>query len=215
MSEEETSVTNEEVATPKTSEDAQVSQPAKAKSQESANDSKEYNFSRLRDEKEKLEKELREYREREAQKYKEKDELEELDEDDILTVSQAKKLAMKQAQEYFKQAQAEQEKKRLPEVTKAKYKDFEQVLSKENIEKFEKLEPELATACSKANNPWEAAYKMIKMTIISKEEPKEAHSKIQSSSTVGKRASLSQANQFGKLSREQLYKEMLAAAKRR
>lgn len=217
MSEEEKSVNTEDVATPQTSNDTQVSPPAQESSHESAKDSKEYNFARLREEKEKLEQELKKYREEQANKnqVQDKDELDELEEDDILTVSQAKKLAMKQAQQFYKQAQAEEEKRRLPEVAKSRYKDFEEVLTKENIEKFEKLEPELATACMNANNPWEASYKMIKMMIVDKEKPQEKKQEIQSSAVVGKRASLTQAGKMGKMDRQQLYKEMLAASRGR
>jgi len=226
--EEAKDVTNQEIVKPEANIQGQEDHSAQVKSPNDNNPiegSKEYNFAKIRQKNEELERRVNELMkkemERNAPPSKEEDETSSLSDDDILTVAQARKLAEKQAMEIFKKAMAENEKAKLPQLTKSKFSDFDSVLTEENIRKLETEEPELADACSKSANPWEATYKILKKFVLpqqdaktskSDEKMKENLSKPLSSNAVG-RGPLSTANVWAEASKEDLYKEMMDAAR--
>lgn len=226
MSEEEaTNVTNQEVVEP----EAKVSDETSPNTSQSEKNNKEINFERLRKKNEELERQLQEFRqEYERQKQppippQEEDELNALIDDDIITVSQAKKLAQRQAEELVNKAFQQKERASLPEKTRSKYQDFDNVMTEENIKKFEQLEPGLAEACSKASNPWDTTYKMLKKFVVPSAEEKttKAEEKAQenlqkpaSINSVGKKGPLANANSWSEASKERLYREMMEAARR-
>ena len=95
-------------------------------------------------------------------------------------------------------------------------------MTQENIKKFEQEEPGLAQACANAPNPWEATYKMLKKFVLPQQENKalkgdekmkENLSKPASSNSVGRHAPLDNANLWSEASRDDLYKEMMRAAR--
>lgn len=222
MTEEETKdVTDQTVVEPEVKTEDQSQEQEAQKSQEK---SKEYNFARMREKQESLEQEVKELRQKqEPQPQKEVDELAGLSDDDILTVAQTKKLAARQAEEIVKRLMKERENASLPEKTRSKYEDFDAILNEENIKKLEKQEPGLADACSKASNPWEATYKVLKKFIVPAKEEKAVKGEKElndnlalptPSIAAGNTRPLNNANIWAKASKEELYKQMTEAAKR-
>jgi hypothetical protein len=227
MTEEEAkSVNNQEVAAPEANSESQA--------QKQDESSKEMNFARLREKAEasdrksqELERQLKEIAaklaERERPPEQPKDELENLSPDDIVTVQQAIKLSEARARKIVDETLAERERKSLPSKTKAQFNDFDVVMTKENIEKFEQAEPELADACVKSSNPWAASYKLIKKFIMTDDNKKvndsrkilkENEDKPLSSQSVGYSTPLSQANLWAEKSKEDVYREMMQKAGR-
>ena len=94
------------------------------------------------------------------------DELSKLSEDDILTVAQAKKLATKMARQVAQEAIKEREAATVEERLQAKYPDYAQIVTRDNIEILKQQEPELAQSLYRlADDPHAqaiAAYKLIK-----------------------------------------------------
>ena len=238
MSEEQIQDVKEETpVTPQEAENIQKPDEAQEVQQEEPKeDSKEYNFSRLREQKEQLERQNQELRNavegiNQSLKAKEEPEAEEPDvlaslaKDDIITVEQAQAVAQRTAQKAVKEALAAQEKQSLPERTRQKLPDFDEVLTESNIKEFEKTNPVLAAACSNANNPWQAAYEAIKMSPgyqnrnIKKQMEKDSKkideniSKPVSSNSLGKSGALANATAYGELSKGELYSEMMSAAR--
>jgi len=229
MTEEETkSVTDQETAVPENnSEEVKPVQDDQNDSEntEPKEGSKEFNFARLRQKNENLERQIYELRERLERKEtppQEPDELDSLADDDILTKKQAERLAEKRAEEQIKKILAEKEKASLPEKTRSQYQDFDQIMTLENVKKFEQTEPGLAAACASAPNPWEATYKIIKKFMApdsvkpnkNDQIAEENLSKPLSSNSVGRRGPLANANLWAEASKDELYKEMMDAAKR-
>jgi hypothetical protein len=225
MSEEAENVNNQEVVEP----EANVSDGTPQEPRKDEKSDKELNFERLRKKNEELERYVRDIQEQFQRQQKpppppqEEDELSSLTPDDIITVSQANKLAEKRAKALIDKAFQERERASLPDKTRSKYDDYDKVMTKDNIEKFEQLEPGLADACAKASNPWETTYKMIRKFVLPAEEKRfdkaaeRAEENLQKPSSIhsiGKRGPLSQANQWSEASKEQLYKEMMEAARR-
>jgi len=233
MTEEEAkSVQNQESAVPEanSSEVQQTQEQAQP-----AEGTKEYNFARLREKAEasdkknaELEKQIQELKEAFEAKNKptplpEEDELEKLDPEDIITVKQAMKVSERQAKKIVQDMISQQERASLPQKAKSKFNDFDSVMTEENIKKLETEEPGLAAACSKAPNPWEATYKILKKFVLPQQEAsaskgdekmKENLSKPASSQSVARQTPLTNANQWSEASRDQLYKEMMQAAGR-
>lgn len=215
-------VSNQEAVAPEKSQGQQEPQVQVAQSNEPQKGSKEYNFAQLRQKNEELERRVNELLRREQEKNAPPPQIEEqLADDDILTVAQAKKLAQKQAEEIINKALTERERAKLPEQAKAKFNDFDQIMTEENIRKLETEEPGLAEACTKASNPWEATYKILKKFVLPQQESKatkndekmkENLSKPVSANAVG-RGPLSNANIWSESSKEDLYKEMINAAR--
>jgi len=227
MTEEEAkSVNTQEVAAPEANSESQA--------QKQDESSKEMNFAKLREKAEmsdrksqELERQLKEIRESLQAKEKPpeppKDELDSLDPNDIVTVSQAIKLSEARARKIVDETLAERERKALPSKVKAQFNDFDVVMTKENIEKFEQAEPALAEACVKSSNPWEASYKLIKKFVMTEEKQKvkdsekilkENEDKPLSSQSTGHSTPLSQANLWAEKSKDEVYYEMLRKAGR-
>lgn len=200
-----------------------------------ADNSKEMNFAKLREKSEaaerksiELERQMNELLRREEERSRpspimEENELSQLSDDDIVTVSQARKLVEKQTKDMISRALQERERASLPDRTRGKFEDFDTVMTEENIKKFEKEEPGLAEACSKAANPWEATYKILKKVVLPQQDVKvskgdekmrENLSKPASINSVGRQGPLSNANGWSELSKDDLYKEMLMYAKK-
>lgn len=198
--------------------------------------SKEYNFAKLREKNEQLERQNREMMEylqrienslkpKEAPPVEEVDELASLADDDIVTAKQVRKMAERMAQKAIQETLAHQEKASLPERTRQKFNDFDEVLTTDNVKEFEKTNPVLAAACARADNPWQAAYEAIKMTpiyqdrIARRQMEKDAKkvdeniSKPISSNALGKSGALANANAYGEMSKNELYREMMSAAR--
>lgn len=135
-----------------------------------------------------------------------------LDKDDLITVEQADERAKK----IFEQEQAKRDRSRLPEATKSKYKDYDSVVTPENIERLIKEDPDLEHDISVAKNPFARAYKAIKQAEFYKSNSttKEANVRITgneakpvSGNAVGKASPLDQANAFA-TDAEAAYREM-------
>ena len=238
MTEEEArDVNNQETVEPEAkSEDQSPAQVSSSnEGQEPKEGSKEYNFARLREKteasekrSEELERKVKELTEAFERKNapappQEEDELSKLDPEDILTVKQATKLSERQAKKIIQEMLQEQERASLPNRTRSQFGDFDDVMTEDNIKKLETEEPGLAAACAKAPNPWEAAYKILKKFVLpqqeakgtkSDEKMKENLSTPTSSNSVGRQGPLSNANTWSEASRDELYKEMMQAARR-
>lgn len=226
MTEEEVKdVTNQEPVAPDTNLEDQANE-AKI-----SND-KETNFARMR---EKLEKESQEKLElqrkidelmrvkEEASKPTPQVEEEELSPDELLTVAQADKRAEKIAAKIVENMLAQKEKAKLPERTRSKFNDFDEIMTQENIKKLEKEEPGLAEACSKSSNPWEATYKILKKFYpVEKVAPAVNENEIRLQENLAKPKSSNTATNslkrnadlWATASKDQLYKEMMEAARR-
>lgn len=224
-------VSNQETVAPETQghDDSQVQQEQSQSDAQPAKGSKDYNWAQMRQKNveierknEELERKVNELLSKEQEKNAPPPPVEEqLDDEDIITVAQAKKLAQKQAQDLINKALTERERAKLPELTRSKFEDFDQIMTKENIKKLETEEPGLADACSKAANPWESTYKILKkfvlpqqdgQTVKNDEKMKENLSKPVSSNSVG-RGPLQNANLWSESSKDDLYKEMMQAAR--
>lgn len=154
---------------------------------------------------------------------KEPDELSNLQEDDLVTAGQADKMAEKRAKKIVQEELARREKEALPQQTKAKYEDYDQVVTNENINLLVQEDPDLEHDIQVSKNPFARAYKEIKKSQFYKERMKnKANSeridsnsnKPVSSNTVAKQSPLSQANAFATFSKEDLRKEMEQCARR-
>jgi mannosyltransferase OCH1-like enzyme len=98
--------------------------------------------------------------------HNEDDELSRLQDDDIITAKQARNLAMKLAKQVSEQAIREREAQTVDDRLMSKFPDYQQVVSKENIDLLQQQEPELARSLyALQNDPLSqgiAAYKMLK-----------------------------------------------------
>jgi len=228
MTEEESkSVTNQEAATPEeTSTSQELQQAPQPEKKEEKENSKEFNFAQLRKKNEMLERQIYELREavvKKAEPQQTPDEVDTLGEDDIITKKQAMRLAEKKAEELLDKKLKEREKALLPERTKTQFPDYDQVMTLDNVQKFEQEEPGLAAACASAPNPWEATYKMLKKFVLPppdtksnkmEERMKENLSKPVSSNAAGRQGPLANANLWAEASKDDLYKEMMESARR-
>jgi translation initiation factor 2B subunit (eIF-2B alpha/beta/delta family) len=105
------------------------------------------------------------------------DELDKLGDEDIVTKAQAKKLAAKMAEEIAQRVIKQREDSTVEERLSNKFEDFNQVVTRENIELLKETEPELAMSLSQNTDPYlqgVAAYKLMKRLGIGGEDmPKE------------------------------------------
>ena len=158
----------------------------------------------------------------------EEDELAKLAEDDILTVAQAKKLAQKMARNVAEEVIRKREASTVDERLSMKFPDYADVVTKENIELAEQLEPELAEAIGKMDDPYKqrvSAYKLLKRVAAKGDvgnsmEKKKAMANSQkplSVNAVTKQSAIGNAHLFENgltpELKKQLYKEMREAAK--
>jgi len=196
-------------------------------SKEPAYGSQEYNFREMRNV---VEEQQRRIRELEARNYQQKAPVEEeeevLDGDDFLTVKQAEKLALRKAQELIKQ----QEIDNLEDKTRMKFKDYDDVVTEENVKKLIEDDVDLADSIRKASNPYATAYKLIRKTSFHKKDQEEKAKKNSDVEKLQKNATkpgssnavapkpLSQASSFSSMSKAEmnaLYQEMQQCASRR
>lgn len=155
------------------------------------------------------------------------DEFASMAEDDILTVAQAKKLVQKMAlaetQKVFKEREVAEVEDRL----RLRHRDFDDVVTKENIELFLEQEKELAETLQYITDPYkqaETAYKMLKKfgksssTFQDKKKAEENSKKPVSVQAVTKTSAIGDAHKFENgltpELKKQLYKEMRDLAKR-
>jgi len=152
------------------------------------------------------------------------DELEGLGQEDYLTRKQAEALALRKAQELL----AQQEYATAEDRVRLKHKDYDDVVSEDNVNELIKDDPEVADLIKSSQNPYAAAYKLIKKSAFYNEKSKKRPSadmekvakntqKPVSSNAVQARP-LAHANNFSFSSQEekrQLYEEMMGYANRR
>jgi len=101
------------------------------------------------------------------------DELDKLGDEDIVTKGQAKKLAAKMAEEIASRVIRERENATVEERLSSKFNDFNQVVTRENIELLKETEPELAMSLAQNTDQYSqgvAAYKLLKRLGIGVEE---------------------------------------------
>ena len=189
-----------------------------------------YNWGEARRKMQELERKAQEQdeliRRLQAQTPQEKDDLESLTDDDIVTVSQAKKLAVKMAQQVAENVVKQKDLSTLEDRINVKYPDFQDVVSRDAIEKLKVDEPELALSLATMQDPYQqavAAYKLLKKIggkdALTQEQKKaiENRSKPQSSSTIVKNSAIGNAHLFENgltpELKKQLYQEMQQAMK--
>lgn len=236
MTEEENppSVIEEAVAQPSETEQVQDAPPAEVKEQPQRQISdEEHNWREARRKLETLERsnyELQAKIESMSRPKVEEDDLSKIADDDIVTAKQAKQLAHKMAQQVAQDAIRQREAQTLDDRLQAKFPDFNQVVSRENIELLKMQEPELAMSLyALSNDPYAqsvAAYKMIKKQGLgvseevarNKQKAIENSKKPVSVQTVTKSSAIGNAHSFENgltpELKKQLQREMSEAAKR-
>ena len=185
----------------------------------------EKNFAALRREKERVEKENREYKQRmleyEASIKKQALQRDPSDLAELRDLDELRQAAAREREEYRRE---------LAEIRlRTQYSDIDKVLSAENIAKFKESDPDLAQLIAEMpddNKKAIAAYKYIKKLGICQEDnftrEKEAIAsnaqKPRSSSAASKQSPLSEMNNYIEKPdeyRKRLYREMVAAAENR
>lgn len=210
-----------------------VSQEAQEAEQRKRNDA-EYNWAEVRRQMREKDQQIEDLK-RQFSKFadrkpteEEEDELAKLAEDDILTVAQAKKLAQKMAKNVAMDVIRQREASTVDERVALKFQDYADVVTKENIELAERLEPELAEAIGKMDDPYKqrvSAYKLLKRVASTRDagnsvEKKKAQANAQkplSVNAVTKQSAIGNAHLFEngltKDLKKQLWKEMQDAMK--
>lgn len=161
----------------------------------------------------------------------EKDEFAGLDNDDLLTYGQSQKLAAKIAAKAAKEAvdndRRSRHKEEAPGRVRARYQDFDSIVTDDNVRQLQVSEPELAKALGEIADEEAqaiAAYKYIKMMIPqaaaqthSKKRIEENASQPRSLSSTGGASPLSQAGAFEQgltpELKKQLFSEMQECAR--
>lgn len=188
---------------------------------------KDHNFRELRESKKQTDRENEELKARVAQleqpKVEEAPAQFEIGEDDLVEGRHLKQV-VKEIKTYFKQKEEET----IPDRLKSKFQDFDSVVSKENIEKLKKAEPELFSSITASNDLYTRgvlAYKTLKALGLAKEDPYVAdkekvhntHSRPVSAQAVKGQGALAEANAFANgltpALKDQLRKEMEEAAR--
>ncbi len=197
----------------------------------------EYNFKELRKKVEAQEKETAEakrialeYQQRlreleygsRREEPKEEDDLADLSSDDWLTVKQAEKLILRKAEELL----AKKEFETLEDRVRLKFKDYDDVVSDENVAKLIEDDSDLAETLRNSPNPYTAAYKLIKKSNFYKEAEEgkkykaettniqKNNTKPVSSNAVATKP-LAKANSYAQADMNELYREMQESARRR
>lgn len=237
-----------EVADPQY-DNAQVSEDQSEVSQEQlqkqrpSSEDQERNWRALRDKVEEAERRNKEYerklsdyetvlREVVSKKDKPQEIEEEIDESDIPTFGQTRKAirreAEKIAKEIVKQTMEEREQSNAPKKLKNEHSDFDEVVTKENVDYLIKKEPELAAILRDTKDIYKQgkmAYKFIKSLGIAKNGDVESMkqdasrnmAKPISPNAISNRNSVGDANAFARRMtpelQKQLYKEMCEASR--
>lgn len=224
---EENNDVEEDVVDPSNQDQESQEQSEQAVS-EPQQGSQEYNFREMRKIVEEQQQRIRElenvrYQQPEAAVEEEEDSSS-YDEDDFLTVKQAKKLAAKQVREMIEQ----QEFDTLEDRMRMKFKDYDDVVSEENVKKLVENDSDLTDSLRRAANPYATAYKLIKKSAFysndnelrnkKNSENERLHKNSQkpgSSNSVTK--PLAKANSYARMSKgemDALYQEMISCSRR-
>lgn len=223
-------IQNEEVIHPPQQQVLQSQEAHEPVTQQDEND-KDYNFRQLREGKKQLEEEVKQLKrqmdglaQQQASNQTRDEDSMEIGDDDLVEGRHVKKL-MSQVEKMFQQREAET----IPERLKARFSDFDEVVSKENIENLRDTEPELYRTITAGNDLFAkgiSAYKTLKSMGIY--QPKEDyikrkdnvhsnHNKPMSVQAIKGQGALHEANIFAQgLTpdlKKQLQKEMEAAIK--
>lgn len=189
MTDEENMSVTQEVAQPQEAEQEQdVRQEETAKvAQDRVMDDQERNWREARRKMQELERKSEEQAEtiRRLQKQPsnpvEEDELAKLADDDIITAKQARSLAQKMARQVAEETVRQREAATVDERLKNRFSDYDEVVTKDNIELLKQQDPELAQSLyAMQHDPYAqavAAYKMLKKTGIgdmAKNQPQKA-----------------------------------------
>lgn len=167
----------QEVASPESTDQQQPDRQEETPQPRKRNDV-EHNWAETRRVMKEQERRMQMYEEelqrlRQQAKTPEEDSLEKLADDDLTTVAHAKKIAARVAKEAAEAALRQREAETVDERLQAKYSDFDDVVSQENIEYLKLNEPELAFSLrALANDPYAqgvAAYKLLKKIVPQKQ----------------------------------------------
>lgn len=223
---EKEGVKEQESATPVVTMESQP--PATPEQKDPAIGTKEYNWRRMEQklqELERLNQELSQtVQEKNSPKKEEQpDELSQLQEDDLITYGQVNKLAEQRARQIVADELAKREREALPSKVKSQYNDYDQVVTNENIEKLVQERPAWENTIKNDPNPYETAYYLIKQAKFFKEniENKQNQERINSNSqkpissnVIGKQGPLTQANAFATQSKADLWAEVQRYSKK-
>lgn len=192
----------------------------------------EYNWAEARRKMQELERKAKEQEEviqkLSQPKKPEEDELASLGADDIITVRQAEKLAERRARQIAEEVIKQREAATIDERLQMKFPDFQEIVSKDNVEHLKETEPELAKSLSYISDPYDqavAAYKLMKklgigvdMAKAEKERAVKNTQKPVSVNAVTKQSAIGNAHVFENgltpELKKSLYKEMEEARKR-
>lgn len=217
---------------------AEVVQPSEAETvqdeiQQPARGSKEYNFAEQRKLIEEQRRLLREYEERDRQRSygppqpEPEDELEAIGKDELVSRKQAEKLIETIATRKAQELMAQQEYATAEDRVRLKYKDYDDVVTQDNVKELIEDDLEVSETIKSSPNPYAAAYKLIKKSNFYHEKGKkkspEAEKIVKNaqkpvSSNAVQARPLSGANNYAFASdgeRDSMYKEMMEAARRR
>lgn len=231
MTEEENQSVTEGVAQPTESEQQQdVRQEAVQEPQGRPISDQEYNWAETRRKMQELERKAHDQEELIARMQQqqaqpiEEDDLAKLSDDDIVTAKQARALAQRMARQVAEDAIREREASTVDERLKNRFPDYENVVTRENIDLLKTQDPELAQSLyALAHDPYAqavAAYKLLKRTGIgdmAKNQPSKAKAlenskKPVSVQSVTKSSAIGEVHKFENgltpELRKQLYKEM-------
>lgn len=235
MSEEGTNVAEEiqqeEVVTPQ--DESLPPEEPQAPSEQSEESTKDYNFRQLRESKKQLERELQELRDAVSQFAKGQsfnqapiEEDLELGDEDLVEGKHVKKLYSK-IEKMIKERDSVTTEDRL----RSKFSDFDQVVSRENIEKLKHNEPEIYASLVSGSDLYAkgvSAYKTLRALNIYEEDPSsfmnkekahKNHNKPVSTQSIKGHGAIHEANAFANgltpELKKQLVKEMADAAKAR
>lgn len=220
-------IQQEEIVQP---QDAQITQ--EASQEQTEENSKEYNFRQLRETNKQLESRLRkseEILESMSRSKLSSDENEEdlnIGEEDLVEGKHLKKVIARLEQKLQATEQAQ-----IPDRLRGKYADFDQVVTRENLEKLQQAEPELYNTIRSGTDLFQkgvAAYKTLKSLGLideqetymkNKETVQNNHKKPLSAQAIKGQGALHEANMFANgltpELKKQLQKEMAEAAKAR
>lgn len=142
----------------------------------------EYNWAEARRKMNELDRKVREQDDYIARIHKQitpqEDEIDEVDrlaEDDIITKSQAKRLAEKMVKQSVDNALRARDASTVEERVKSKFSDFDEIVTRENIEYLRKQDPELAETLSYNPDPYKqavAVYNTLKRMGVNGEKSK-------------------------------------------
>ena len=164
------------------------------------------------------------------QKQVDDDDLAKLSDDDIVTAKQARSLATKMARQVAEETIRQREASTVDERLKARFSDYEDVVTPENIQVLKQQDPELVQSLyALSNDPYAqavAAYKMLKRTGVGDmaKQPPQKSKAIENSKKPVSVQSVTKSSAIGNVHnfengltpelRKQLQKEMEEAAKR-